>query len=114
MMARMWRKRNTPPSLVGLQTGATSLEINLKFPQKIDQPEDPAIPLFGIYPKDAPPCHRDTCSTLFIATLFVITKSWRQPRCPMTEEWIQRMCFIYTIYSTTKNEDILGFAGKWM
>jgi hypothetical protein len=69
---------------------------------KIDQPEDPAIPLLGMYPKVAPPCHRGKCSTLFIVALFVIARSWKQPRCLMTEEWIQKMCFIYTMeyYST--------------
>ena len=83
---------------------------------EIDLPEDPAIPLLGIYPKDAPPCHRGTCSTMFIVALFVIARSWKQPRCPMTEEWIQKMWFIYTMeyYSAIKNEDILSFAGKWM
>jgi hypothetical protein len=71
----------------------------------------------GIYTKDAPPCHRDTCSTMFIAALFVIARCWKQPRCPMTEKWNQmRMWFIYTMeyYSATKNEDILNLAGKWM
>ena len=43
---------------------------------EIDLPEDPSIPLLGIYPKDAPPCHRGTCSTMFIAALFVIDRSW--------------------------------------
>ena len=83
---------------------------------EIDLPEDPAIPLLGIHPKDAPPCHRSTCSTMFIAAFFVIARSWKQPRCPMTEEWIQKMWFIYTMeyYSAIKNEDILGFAGKLM
>jgi hypothetical protein len=76
--------------------------------------EDPAITLLGVYPKDAPSCHRDTCSTMFIATLFVIARSWKQPRCPMTEEWIQKMWYIYTIeyYSAIKNKDILTFASK--
>jgi hypothetical protein len=55
---------------------------------EIDLPEDPAIPLLGIHPKDAPLCHRGTCSTMFIATLFVIARSWKQPRCPTMEEWI--------------------------
>jgi hypothetical protein len=83
---------------------------------EIDLPEDPPIPLLGIYPKDAPPCHRGTCSTMFIATLFVIDRSWKQPRCPTTEEWIQKMRFIYTMeyYSAINNEDILSFADKWM
>jgi hypothetical protein len=79
-------------------------------------PEDTAIPLLGIHPKNVPPCHRGTCSTLFIPALFVIARSWKQPRCPMTEEWIQKMWFIYTTkyYSAIKNEDTLSFAGKWM
>jgi hypothetical protein len=74
------------------------------------------MPLLGIYPKDAPPCHRGTSSTTFIVALFVIARSWKQPRCPMTEEWIQKMWFIYTMeyYIAIKNEDILSFAGKWM
>jgi hypothetical protein len=44
----------------------------------------------------------------------IIARSWKQPRCPMTEEWIQKMWFIYTVeyYSAIKNEDILSFAGK--
>jgi hypothetical protein len=80
---------------------------------QIDLPEEPAISLLGIYSKDAPPCHRNTCSTMFIEALFVIAISWKQPRCLMTKEWIQKMWLIYTIkyYSTIKNEDILTFAG---
>jgi hypothetical protein len=52
---------------------------------EIDLPEDPAIPLLGIYSKGAPPSYRGTCSTMFIAALFVIDRSWKQTRCPMTE-----------------------------
>jgi hypothetical protein len=83
---------------------------------EIDLPENPSIPLLGIYPKVVPACQRVTCSTMFIAALFVIAKSWKQSRCPTTEEWIQKMWFIYTIeyYSAKKNEGILSFAGKWM
>jgi hypothetical protein len=58
---------------------------------EIDLSEDLAILLLGIHPKDAPPCYRSTCSTMFIMTLFVIARSWKQPRCPMTEEWIQNL-----------------------
>ena len=52
---------------------------------------------------------------MFIVALFVIARSWKQPRCPTTEEWIQKMWFIYTMeyYSANKNEDVLHFAGKW-
>jgi hypothetical protein len=103
----MLRKSNSPLLLVGLQTGTTTLEINLEVPQKleIDLPEDPAIILLGIYPKDAPLCHRGTCSTMFIVALVVIARSWKQHRCLMTEKWIQNMWFIYTMkyYSAIKN-----------
>jgi hypothetical protein len=83
---------------------------------EIDLPKDPATALLGIYSKDAPPCHRSTCSIMFIVALFVIVRSWKQPRRPTTKEWIQEMWFIYTMeyYSAIKNEDILSFAGKWM
>jgi hypothetical protein len=79
---------------------------------EIDLPEEPAISLLGIYPKDAPSCHKGTCPIMFTAALFVIARNWKQPRCPTTEEWIQKMWFIYTMewYSTIKNEDILSFA----
>jgi hypothetical protein len=49
-------------------------------------PQDPAILLLGIYPKDALPSHKDTCSTMLIAALFIITRNWKQPRCPSTKD----------------------------
>jgi hypothetical protein len=48
-------------------------------------PEDPAITLLGIYPND-PSTYKDTCSTIFIAALFIISRSWKESRCPSTEE----------------------------
>ncbi|KAL6035150.1 hypothetical protein STEG23_016856 [Scotinomys teguina] len=79
-------------------------------------PPDPAIPLLGIYPRNAQSYHKDTCSTMFIAALFVIARTWKQPRCPSTEEWIRKMWYIYTMeyYAAEKNNDIMKFAGKWM
>ena len=53
---------------------------------------------------------------MFIAALFIIAKNWKQPRCPSTEEWIQKMWFIYTVeyYSAIKNKKIMNFVGKWI
>ena len=53
---------------------------------------------------------------MFIVALFVIARSWKQPKCPTTEEWIQKMWFIYTkeYYSAIKNKDTMNFVGKWM
>jgi hypothetical protein len=48
--------------------------------------EDPAIPLLGIYPEDVPTPKKYTCSTMFITALYIIARSWKEPRCPSTEE----------------------------
>jgi len=62
----------------------------------IELPFDPAIPLLGIYPEKTT-THKDTCTPMFIAALFTIAKTWKQPKCPLTEEWIQKMWYIYTM-----------------
>jgi hypothetical protein len=82
----------------------------------IVQSEDPVIPLLGTYPKDAPTYNKDTCFTMFIAALFIIARSWKEPRCPSTEEWIQKMWYIYTMEynSAIKNNVLMKFLGKWM
>jgi hypothetical protein len=49
-------------------------------------PEDPAIPLLGIYPEDVPTGDKNTCSAMFIAALFIIARNWKEPRGPSTEE----------------------------
>ena len=79
-------------------------------------PEDPATPLLGIYPESAPTYNKDTCSTMFIAALFIVARSWKEPRCPSTEEWMQKMWYIYTMeyYSAFKNDEFMKFLGKWM
>jgi len=67
-----------PVLQVGLQAGTTTLEIILVVSQKIEHSfllEDPAIPLLGIYPEDAPTCNKDTCSTMYIEALFIIARS---------------------------------------
>jgi hypothetical protein len=78
-------------------------------------PEEPAIPLLDIYPEDALTCNKDTCYTMFIAAIFIIARSWKEPRCPSTEEWIQKI-YIYTMeyYSAIKINEFMKFLGKWM
>jgi hypothetical protein len=68
----------------------------------------------GIYPEDVLTGKKDTCSTMFIATLFIRARSWREPSCPSTEEWIQKMWYIYTMeyYSAIKNNEFMKFLGK--
>jgi hypothetical protein len=51
-----------------------------------------------IYPKECVPgCNRAMCTPMFIAALFTMAKFWKQPRCPITDEWIKEMCHIYTM-----------------
>jgi hypothetical protein len=63
------------------------------FLRKLDivLPEDPAIPLLGIYPKNTPTYNKDTSCPMFIAAVFIIARSRKDSRCPSTEEWIQKM-----------------------
>jgi hypothetical protein len=79
-------------------------------------PEDPAIPLLGIYPEDVLTGNKNTWSTMFIAALFIIARSWKKPRCPSTEEWIQKIWNSCTMeyYSAVKNNEFMKFLGKWM
>ena len=81
---------------------------------KIELPYDPAILLLGIYP-DKTIIQKDTCTPMFIAALFTIAKTWKQPKCPSTDEWI-KMWYIYTIeyYSAIKKNEIMPFAARWM
>ena len=74
------------------------------------------ILLLGIYPEEVPTGNKNTCSTMFIAALFIIARSWKEPRCPSTEEWIQKMWYIYTMvyYSAIKNNEFMKFLDKWM
>jgi hypothetical protein len=68
----------------------------------------------GIYPEDAPTCNKDTCSNMIISALLMIARSWKEPRCPAKEEWIQKMWYIYTMeyFLAIKNNDFMNFTGK--
>ena len=78
----------------------------------VNLPQDPAIPLLGIFPRDVLSYYKSICSTMFIAALFVIARTWKQPRWPSIEEWLKKVWNIYTLefYSVVKDNDIL----KWM
>ena len=73
--------------------------------------------LYMVHPLiSAPNFVWDTCSTMFIAALFIIARSWKEPRCPSIEEWIKKMWYIYTMeyYSTIKNNEFMKFLGRSM
>ena len=71
-------------------------------------PQDPVIPLLSIYPKDAQSWHKDMCSTMFIAALFVIARSWKQPKCSSTKEQIRKIWYIFTMVYYTVYTQICG------
>ena len=60
---------------------------------------NPVIPLLGIY-LDKNFLEKDTCASMFIAALFTITKTWKQPKHPSTDEWIKKTWYIYTTDTT--------------
>ena len=81
----------------------------------IELPYDPAIPPLGVYP-DKTTIQQDIGTAIFIAALFTIAKTWKQPKCPSTEEWIKKMWSIYTMeyYSAIKKNEIPAFLATWM
>ena len=82
---------------------------------KIELPYDPAIPLLGIYPEKTI-IQKKSCTIMFIAALFTIARSWKQPKCPLTDEWIKKMWYICTVeyYSSIKRNEIGSFVETWM
>ena len=82
---------------------------------KIELPYDPEVPLLGIYPEKTI-IQKVSCTTMFIAALFTIARTWKQPKCPWTDEWIKKMWHIYTMayYSARKRNEIeLFVVGGW-
>ena len=110
----MQRKRNTSPLLVGWPLWKSVWW----FLRKLDivLPEHPIIPLLGIYPREAPTYNKNICTTMFLAALFIIARSWKEPRCFSVDVWIQKLWYIYTMeyYSAIRNNDFMKFLRKFL
>ena len=93
----------------GRQYGDSLKELGIK------PPYDPAIPLLGIYLEETK-TERDTCMPEFIAAQFTIAGTWKQPRCPSTDEWIKKLWYICTIkhYSAIKKNAFESVPMRWM
>ena len=72
------------------------------------------IPLLGIYSENDPTCNKGISSSMFIAALFIIAKSWKETRCPSIVELIQKIWYIYTMeyYSAIKKTKLMKLLGK--
>ena len=81
----------------------------------MELPYDPAVPLLGIYPEKTI-AQKDTCTPMFIAALFTIAGTWKQPRCPSADEWIRKLWYMYTVeyYSAIKENTFESVLMRWM
>ena len=82
---------------------------------KTELPYNPAIPVLGIYPEKTI-IQKESCTTMFTAALFTIARTWKQPKCPSTDECIKKMWYIYTMeyYSAIKRNQIELSVVRWM
>ena len=83
--------------------------------QAIKPPQDPAIPLVGIYPKETK-ILKNTCISSFIAAVFTIARAWKRPRCPSIDEWVKNLWYIYTMeyYSAIERNTFESVLMRWM
>ena len=86
-----------------------------RFLEKLELPNDPAVPLLGIHTEETR-IERDTCTLRFIAAVFIIVRTWKQPRCPLADEWIRKQWYIYTMehYSAIKKKAFESVLMRWM
>ena len=119
MLERVWRKGNPLTLLVGMQTSTATMENSVEFPflkkLELELPYDPATPLLGIHTKETR-SERDTCTPMFIAALFIVARTWKQPRCPSADKWIRKLWYIHTMeyYSAIKKNSFESVLVRWM
>ena len=82
---------------------------------EIELPYGPAIPLLGIHTEETR-IEKACVPPVFIAALFIIARTWKQPRCPSAGEWIRKPCYIYTTeyYSTMKKNTFESVLMRWI
>ena len=103
----MWRKGNPSALLVGLQTGAATMENSMEFPQKTEMelPFDPAIPLLGLYPKNPEtPIQKNLITPMFVEARFTIAECWKQPKYHQ-EISGSKNCGTFTQWNTTQQNE---------
>ena len=116
MLERVWRKGNPPTLLVGMQYNQYGEQCGDYLKKlEIELPYDPVMPLLGIHTEETR-IERDTCTPMFITALFIIARRWKQPRCPSADEWIRKLCHIYTMeyYSAVTKITFESVLMRWM
>ena len=117
MLERVWRKGNPLTLLVGMQTSTATMENSVEIPLKTKN-------RIAIWPSNPTAGHthqgarieRDMCTPMFITALFIIAKTWKQPRCPSADKWIRKLWYIYTMeyYSAIKKNAFESVLMRWM
>ena len=116
MLERVRRKRNPFKLLVGMQTCTSLWRTVWIFLKKTGNRT-------AIWPSNPTSGHThqgnqnwDMCTPVFIAALFTIVRTWKQPRCPLAEEWIRKLWYIYTMeyYSAIKKDAFESVLMRWM
>ena len=114
MLERVWRKGNPVGECKLVQPLWRTV---WRFLKKLDRelPCDPATPLLGIHTEEIR-TERDTCTPAFITALLIIARTWKQPRCPLADEWIRKMWYIYTMeyYSAIKKNTFESVLMRWL
>ena len=117
MLERVWKKGNPLTLLLGMQTSTATRRTVWRFLKnlEIELPYDPAIPLLGMHTEETR-IERDTCTPMFIAALFIIARTWKQPRCPSAGKWIRKLWYIYTMeyYSAVEKNTFESVLMRWM
>ena len=118
MLAKMWRKRTTPPLLVELETGKTILEINLELPQKIGNRYTwkPSYTTLGHIHKRCPTMTQGLVFHYVQSCLVCDNQRLETNQIPHNGRTDTEIWFIFTMeyYSSIENNDIMSFAGKWI
>ena len=117
MLEKVWRKGNTLALLVGMYTDTATMEGRMESPQKTRNKTT-------VWPRNPTPRHipwgnqnwKNTCTPVFTAAIFTIARTWKQPRCPSTDEWINKLWYIYTMecYSAIKRNECGSVLMRWM
>ena len=117
MLERVWRERNPLHCWWECKLVQPLWRTVWRFHKKleIELPYDPEIPLLVIHTEETR-IERDTCTPMFIASLFTIARTWKQPRCPSADEWIRKLWYMYTMeyYSAIKKNAFESVLMRWM